>query len=223
MSAILFTSPCGPGHNMKFRFCNLFVRLGSAPTEENNFISIEQHGANCLVRVAAFAEQFDASLAFYMEVSAGMRGGSDSCWFELQRRARKRLPAEIIKGIGMVGYTGQGVLYGNIGSYEIMTLMNEFWLSDRFRIIGTSRVSATAAVELATALDKGLHDSKGKLPPNVIFVLEKQYYTHEPFLVMLVDNGALNSTRALISSAAVRLQRPLLEVGPGAWGRWPTL
>jgi len=202
---------------MKFRLSNLFVRLGSAPTEEDNFISIERTGANCLIRVAACAEKFDASLAFYMEVSAGMRGGSDSCWFELQRRTRKRLPSEIIKGVGVVGFTRQGALYGNIGSYEIMTLINEFWLSDRFRIIGTSRIPAITAVELATALDKCLHNTTDELPTNVIFVLEKQYFADEPFLVLLVDSRTLNSTRELVSRAGARLQRPLLEVGPGAW------
>ncbi len=202
---------------MKFRFCNLFVRLGSAPTEEDNFISIEQRGATCLIRVAACAEPFEASLAFYMEVSAGMRDDSESCWFELQRRTRKRLPSEIIKGIGIVGYTRQGALYGNIGSYEIMTLINELWLSDRFRIIGTSRISGSEAVELATTLQKGIHEATDKLPSNITFALEKQYFADEPFLVMLIDNRALNSTRELISRAATRLKRSLLEVGTGAW------
>jgi hypothetical protein len=202
---------------MKFRFSNLFVRLGSAPTEETNFISIERREENCLVRVAASAEQFDASLAFYMEVSAGMRDAIDSCWFELRRHARRRLPPEIIGGVSMAGYTRQGALYGNVGAYEIMTLVNELWLTDRFKIIGTSCISAATAVELAMGLDKDLNHTTEKLPTNVTFLLEKQYFSDEPFLAILVDNGAINSTRELISRAAARLQRPLLEMGPGAW------
>ncbi len=216
MLVILFTFPCGRGLNMKFRFCNLFVRLGPAPTEANNFISIDDSGSSALIRVAACAEEFYVGLAFYMEVCVAMRGVTDSCWFELQRR-RMQLPSEIAKGIGMVRYTRLGALYGNVRSDEIRALINEFWQGDRFRMIGTSRISATTAAELATALTKRLQDTTEKLPTNVTFVLEKQYFTDEPFLTLLVDNHALDSTRELITRAASRLQRPLLEVGPGSW------
>lgn len=216
MSAILFTFPCGRGNNMKLGFCKFYVRLGSAPTETNNFISIDNRGVNALVRVAACAEEFYVSLAFYMEVSAGMCGATDSCWFEL-RRTRRRLPGEIVKGIGMAGYTPQGALYGNIGSDEIRTLINEFWQSDRFRMIGTSRIPAATAIELAIALDKNLHDTADTLPENVMFLMERQYFNDEPFLALLVDSRILNSTRELLSCAAVRFQHPLLEVGSGAW------
>jgi hypothetical protein len=206
---------------MKFRFCNFFLRLGPAPIAANNFFSIQHHGPSSLVRVAAFAEQFDAALSFYMEVSVAMRGATDSCWFELQRRTRKRLPSEVVKGIGMVGYTQHGALYGDIGSEGIRELINEFWLSDRFRMVGTSRIPPATAVELAKALDnKGLDDRDAgahALPTSVLFVLEKQHVTGEPFLALLVDNRLVNSTRELISRAAARLQRPLLEVGPEAW------
>lgn len=201
---------------MKFRLHNFYVRLGSAPTEANNFISIENRGANVSIRVAACAEEFYVGLAFYMEISAGMYGMADSCWFEL-RRTRRRLPTEIVKGIGMVGYTRQGALFGNIGPDEIRTLINEFWQGDRFRIIGTSRIPATTAVELTIAFDKNLRDTAATLPEGVVFLLERQYFTDEPFLVLLVDSRILNSTRELLSRAAARFQRPLLEVGPGAW------
>jgi hypothetical protein len=205
---------------MKFRFCNFFLRLGPAPIETNNFFSIQHRGPDCLVRVAAFAEQFDAALAFYMDVSVAMRNATKSCWFELQRRSRKRLPREIVKGIGMVGYTQYGALYGDIGSDEIRALINEFWLSDRFRMVGTSRISPAAAVRLATELDnQERHDKDAgasTLPESVLFVLEKQHITGEPFLVLLVANRLVDSTRELISRAAARLQRPLLEVGPEA-------
>ncbi|GEM_PF-5466418 len=201
---------------MKFRFRNFYVRLGSAPTETNNFISIENRGSSALIRVAACAEEFYVGLAFYIEVSVAMRGATDSCWFELQR-TRRRLPSEIVKGIGVVGYTRYGALYGNIGSDEIRTLINEFWQGDRFRIIGTSQILATTAVELAIALDKGLHETVDALPTNVVFVLERRYFGNEPFLVLLVDNRILNSTRELLSRAAERLQHALLEVGSGAW------
>ncbi|HZR33722.1 MAG TPA: hypothetical protein VFA76_17900 [Terriglobales bacterium] len=208
--------PTRHGHNMKFRLSNLYVRLGSAPTETNNFVSIETRVASALIRVAACAEEFYVALAFYMEVSAAMGRATDSCWFELQR-TKGRLPNEIIKGIGMVGYTRHGALYGNIGSDEIRTLINEFWQSDRFRMIGTSRIPGTTAVELAIALDQNLHDTVDTLPENVMFLLERQYFSDEPFLVLLVDNRLLNSTRELLSRAAAHFQHPLLEVGPGAW------
>ena len=201
---------------MRFRFCNFFVRLGSAPVEENNFLAIEHHRSTCLVRVAALAEQFDAALAFYMDVSVAMRAASDGCWFELRRRTKKRLPAEAVKGTGIVGYTQEGALYGSIGSDDIRALLNEYWLSDRFRMIGTSRIPVSAAVALAIELDdKDLSDEL--LPTNVMFVLEIQYLTGESYLVALVDESALESTRELISRAATRLLRPLLEVGPRAW------
>ena len=202
---------------MKCHLGNLFVRLGSAPTEEANFLSFERREGTCLIRVAACAEQFDASLGFYMEVSSGMPAVSDSCWVELQRRTKKRLPSEISKGIGMVGYTRKGALYGNVGSYEIMTVINEFWLSDRFRIIGMSKLTDATAVEIATRLDQPLTEIGDKLSPSVIFVLEKQYFVDEPFLELLVNKRILNSTHELISRAAARLRRPLLEVGPRAW------
>jgi hypothetical protein len=202
--------------NMKFPLSNFYVRLGSAPTETNNFISIETRRASALIRVAACAEEFYVGLTFYMEVSAAMGGATDSCWFELQRK-RRRLPNEIVKGIGIVGHTRDGALYGNIGSDEVRTLINDFWQSDRFRMIGTSRIPATTAVEVAMALGKNLHDMADPLPTSVIFVLERQYFTDEPFLILLVDNRILNSTRELLNRAAARLQRPLLEVGPGAW------
>lgn len=216
MSAIPFTFPCGRGSNMKFRFCDFYVRLGSAPTETNNFVSIENRGSDALIRVAACAEEFYVGLVFYMEVSAAMSSASDSCWFEL-RRTRRRLPSEIVKGIGVAGYTRQGALYGSIGSDEIRTLINDFWQGDRFRMIGTSLISATTAVELAIALDKNPHDVYGALPENVMFLLERQYFSDEPFLVLLIDSRILNSTRELLSRAATRFQHPLLEVGPGAW------
>src|SRR6266576_3414990 len=216
MSAILFTFPCGHGHNMKFRFSNFFVRLGSAPTETNNFISIETRGASALIRVAACAEEFYVGLTFYMEVAVAMGGATDSCWFELQRK-RERLPNEIVKGVGMVGHTQHGALYGNIGSGEIRTLINEFWQSDRFRMIGTSQIPATTAVELTTTLDKNLHSTPDILPTSVLFVLERQYFTDKPFLLLLVDNRILNSTREMFNRAAARLQHALLEVGPAAW------
>ena len=210
-----------PPRNMKFRLCNFFVRLGSAPIEKNNFLSIEQRRSDCVVRVAAFAEQFYVALGFYMEVSEGMRGTTDSCWFELQRRTRKRLPREVLNDIAMAGYTQRGALYGDVGSDEISALVNEFWLGDQFRMIVTSRTSATTAVQLTIALgERPLHEEdtgSDRLPTSVIFVLEKQYFTGEPFLVLLIGNSNVNLTRELISRAAVRLQRPLLEVGPGAW------
>jgi hypothetical protein len=201
---------------MKFRLCNFYLRLGAAPTETNNFISIENRGTNVSIRVAACAEKFYVGLAFYMEISAAMCGAADSCWFEL-RRTRRRLPSEIVKGVGVVGYTRQGALYGNIGSDEIRTLINEFWQGDRFRMIGTSQIPATTAVELAIALDKNSHHTAGVLPKSVTFLLERQYFSDEPFLVLLVDGRRLDSMRELISRAASRFQRPLLEVGPGAW------
>lgn len=216
MSAILFTFLCGQSNSMKFRLRNFDVRLGSAPTETNNFISIENRGASVSIRVAACAEEFYVGLGFYMEIAAAMCGVADSCWFELQR-TRKRLPREIVEGVAVVGYTRQGALYGNIGSDEIRTLINEFWQGDRFRMIGTSQMPATAAVELAIALDKNLHDTAGTLPTGVVFLLERQYFTDEPFLVLLVDSRILDSTRELLSREAARFQRPLLEVGPGAW------
>lgn len=205
---------------MKLQLGDFFVRLGSSPIEENNFISIECQISICLLRVGAFAEQFDSALGFYMDLCKAMRGTSESCWFELQRRTRKRLPNEIVKGVNVVGYTQKGALYGNLGSDEIITLINEFWLSDRFRIIGTSRVAAGTAVELVEALDNSLLDKDtgtNALPTSIMFVLEKCYFAAEPFLVLLVDNAARNSTRELVSRAATRLHRPLLEVGPGAW------
>ncbi len=201
---------------MRFRFRNFYVRLGPAPIETSNFISVENRGANALIRAAACAEEFYVGLAFYMEVSAAMCDATDSSWFELRRRKR-RLPSEIVKGIGVVGYTRHGALYGEIGSDEIRTLINEFWQSDRFRTIGTSRIPARTAVELAIALDKNLHGTADALPESVMFLLEKQYFRDEPFLVVLVDSRILSSTRELLSRAAARFQHPLLEVGPGAW------
>lgn len=201
---------------MKLRFRNFYVRLGSAPTEANNFVSVENRGSTALIRVAVCAEEFYVGLAFYMEVAAAMRGAADSCWFELQR-TKTRLPSEIVKGIGIVGYTRHGALYGNIGSDEIKTLINEFWQSDRFRIVGTARILATTAVELATVLDKSPHETAEGLPTNVMFVLEREHFADEPFFVLLVDNRILDSTRELLSRAAARLQHALLEVGPGAW------
>ena len=201
---------------MKFRFCNFYVRLGSAPNETQNIISIENRGAIAIIRVAACAEEFYVGLAFYMEVSAATCVATGSSWFEL-RRTRRRLPSQVANNIGMVGYTRQGALYGNIGSDDIRTLINEFWQSDRFRIIGTSQISATTAVELATELDKNFHDTADALPESVMVIVERQYFRDEPFLALLVDSRILNSTRELIIRAAVRFRRPLLEVGPGAW------
>ena len=201
---------------MKFRLHNFYVRLGSDPTETNNVISIENRGANVSIRVAACAEEFYVGLAFYMEISAAMCGVADSCWFELQR-IRRRLPSEIVEGIGVVGYTRQGALYGNVGSDEVRTLINEFWQGDRFRMIGTSRIPATTAVELAIALDQNLHDTAGALPKDVTFLLERQYFSDEPFLALLIDSRILDFTRELLGRAAARFQRPLLEVGPKAW------
>jgi hypothetical protein len=202
---------------MKLRFCNFYVKLGSAPTETNNFISIQDRGSSASIRVAACAEEFYVGLAFYMEVSAAMCGAADNCWFELLRR-RRRLPSEIIKGIGVVGYTRYGALYGNVGSDDIRTLINEFWQSDRFRMIGTPPIPAASAVELATALDKNLHATAGDaLPESVTFLLERQYFADEPYLVLTVERRILNSTRELLGRAAAHFEHPLFELGPGAW------
>jgi len=216
MSAILFTFPCGLGLNMKLRFRNFYVRLGSTPTQANNFISTERRGSNVLIRVAACAEEFYRALAFYMDVSAEMRSLTESCWFELQRR-RRRLPSEIANGINMVGYTPNGALYGSIGADEIRTLIDEFWQSDRFRMIGTSRIPATSAVGLVASFDKSLGDTADLLPKSVMFILERQYLNDEPFLTFLITDQILNSARELLGRAAARLQHGLLEVGPEAW------
>ena len=203
---------------MEFRFLGWYLRLGSAPIAKDNFLSIQRRRSNCLLRVAALAEQFDIALTFYVEVCQSMRGGGESCWFELQRQKRTRLPTEILNGIEMVGRTRHGALYGSVGSAEISAFMNEFWLSDRFRMIGTSGIPNITVVELATALDdKTLHDMDCTLPTGVIFVLEKQHVAGEPFLVLLVDDRAENSTREVITRAAARFRHPLLVVGPGAW------
>jgi hypothetical protein len=201
---------------MKLRLGNLFVRLGSAPIERNNFISIENRGQNALIRAAACAEEFYVGLAFYMEVFAAMCGAADNCWFEL-RRTKRQLPSEIVQGIEAVGYTRHGALYGEIGSSDVKTLINEFWQAGRFRMIGTSRIPAGAAIELAIALDKNLHSTAAALPEGVIFLLEQQYFRDEPFLTLLVDSQILNSTRELLNRAAARLQHPLLEIGSAAW------
>ena len=79
---------------MKLRFFNFYITIGPAPITKNNFVSIEHRNSNCLVRLAAFAEQFYAALSFYMEIAKGMHEATDSCWFELQRRRKKRLPSE---------------------------------------------------------------------------------------------------------------------------------
>ncbi|HEY1938410.1 MAG TPA: hypothetical protein VGJ33_10795 [Candidatus Angelobacter sp.] len=205
---------------MKFRFGNLTLRLGSAPVEENNFFSIERRGATTVLRAAIFAENFDPSLTFYVEVSEGACKAAENCWFELQRRSRKRLPHETFKGVCIAGYTQSGALYGHVGSEVVSTLLNEVWLNGPFRIIGTVQMNADSAVELANSIiNRDLHEAL-TLPEKVTFVLERQYLRGEPFLVVVFQNDALTSIREIISGAATRLHRPLLETGMEGWPDW---
>ena len=205
---------------MKFRFGNLTLRLGSAPVEENNFFSIERRGETSVLRAAIFAEKFDSSLTFYVEVSEGACKAAENCWFELQRRRRSRLPHETFKGVRIAGYTQRGALYGRVGSEVISTLLNEVWQGGQFRIIGTAQVNADSAAELANfIISRDLHVAL-TLPEQATFVLERQYLRGEPFLVVVFQNHALSSIREIIGRAAVRLHRPLLETGTGGMPDW---
>lgn len=205
---------------MKFRFGNLSLRLGSAPVEENNLFSIERRGETSVLRAAIFAENFDSSLTFYVEVAEGACKAAENCWFELQRPSRNRLPHETFKDVRIAGYTQSGALYGHFGSEVVSTLLNEVWLGARFRIIGTVQMNADAAVELANSIVNRNLQEVLTLPEKVTFVLEKQYLRGEPFLVVVFPNDALTSMREIISRAAARLHRPLLETGTGGLPGW---
>ena len=202
---------------MKLRFGNVYLRLGAAPTATSNFFSLHCGASACVLRVATFAEQFDSALTFYVELADGLCSFTERCWFELQRQRRRRLPDEIATNLRRFGYTQQGALYGPIRCDNISLLLNEFWLSDRFRIIGTPDITATKALELAASIAPSEQVDSLTLPAKTIFALEKQYLGNEPFLFALFANQRVSSVRKLISRAAAGLKRPLLEVGLGGW------
>jgi hypothetical protein len=202
---------------MKIRLGNWFVRLGASPTEDNNYASVERGAENSLLRVSACAEEYDSSLGFYMEVCGALGRSAESCWFELRDPTRRKIPKEIDRGACWVGYTNGGALYSVTAPHRIVSLVSEFWPSNRFRILGTDRISSVAAVELATSLHKGLKGANQKLSESVVFVSEKQYFADQSLLVVLVRSSALNSSYDLVVRSATRLKRPLLEVGPASW------
>lgn len=198
---------------MQLRFGRISVRLGPAPVEEHNFFSIRCMGSTCVLRAAAFAEDFDSALTFYVELCQAFRLLSPRCWFELERLRKKRLPQAVAKTVSIKGYTQRGAVYGDVLRCHISSLLNEYWISGRFRMFGTQEIPTTAALELAVAFGhKTLRDTD-ELPNNVLFMAEKHYQHGEPYILVAFENGQLSSVRRAVTDAAAGLKRPLLEVG----------
>jgi hypothetical protein len=202
---------------MKIKLGDWFVRLGPGPNQDNNFVSIDRAPENSLIRVSACAEGYDSSLGFYTEVCGLLCRNAEGCWFELQRPTRNKIPEQIDRGASFVGYSNAGGLYAVTASHRIVSLVSEFWLSDRFRILGTGSVSSVAAVELVNGIHARLQDVTEALAPSVAFVLEKQYFADESSLAVLVRNSKVDLAYDIVVRSASRLKRPLVQVGHDAW------
>jgi hypothetical protein len=203
---------------MKFRLKNFILQLGPAPTEEANFFSIErrENGVS-LLRAGTFAEKFDSSLTFYVKISESISAEVGNCWFELQRRGRKRQLYDSLKKIDIVGDLQSGTLYGQVRPETVSTLLNEFWLDGQFRIIGAVNMAGASALEIASTISSTKILDIVSLPHQVSFILEMHHLRGEPFLIIAFRDCLLSSVRNAISLAAAALLAPLLEIGSGWW------
>jgi len=199
--------------SMRLGIGKLYVRLGSKPIEENNYFSIRCDSSSCSLRAAAFAEEFDRGLTFYVELCEALRDLTECCWFELRKLRKKRLPQFIANSVAIKGYTHCGGLYGGVLVRDLSPLLNEFWLGGTFRILGTTEIPAAGAIEVANALDDRKLQENGELPSNLVLISEKQYRYGEPYMQVLFDKTCLNSVRGAITRVAAGLRHPLIEVG----------